>query len=87
MKITNTKIEKLREQLKREEKKEKIRMQKEQENKLKLDKDCAYKAHLLIKEKCEADPVFEEKFREVLINHFKDDDFKVIHFLCTNDRG
>lgn len=50
MKITNSKIEKLREQLRLEEKKEKLRIKQEQENKIKYDKDKAYKAYLMIKE-------------------------------------
>ncbi|TYB07624.1 hypothetical protein [Aggregatibacter actinomycetemcomitans] len=87
MKITNSKIEKLREQLRLEEKKEKLRIKKEQENKIKYDKDKAYKAYLMINEKCESNPVFKADFREVLIKNFKAYDFRVVHFLCTNNEG
>lgn len=85
MKITNSKIEKLREQLKLEEKKEKLRIKQEQENKIKNDKDKAYKAYLIIKEQCKTDPTFKADFREFLINNFKNDDFKVVHFLCIDE--
>lgn len=85
MKITNSKIEKLKEQLKLEEKKEKLRIKQEQENKIKNDKDKAYKAYLIIKEQCKSDPTFKSDFREFLIKNFKNDDFKVVHFLCIDE--
>lgn len=85
MKITNPKIEKLKEQLKLEEKKERLRIKQEQENKIKSDKDKAYKACLMIKEKSESNPTFKADFRELLINSFTDDDFKVVHFLCIDE--
>lgn len=85
MKITNSKIEKLREQLKLEEKKEKLRIKQELENKIKSDKDKAYKAYLMIKEKCKDDLTFKTDFREFLIKNFNSDDFKVVHFLCVNE--
>lgn len=85
MKITNSKIEKLKEQLKLEEKKEKLRIKQEQENKIKNDKDKAYKAYLIIKEQCKSDPTFKADFREFLIKNFKNDDFKLVHFLCIDE--
>ena len=34
----------------------------------------------MIKEKCDSNPTFKADFREFLINNFKADDFKVVHF-------
>ena len=80
MKITNSKIEKLREQLRLEEKKKNYVSSRNRKTRLSMIKDKAYKAYLMIKEKCESNPTFKADFREFLINNFKDDDFKIVHF-------
>jgi len=87
MKITNSKIEKLREQLRLEEKKEKLRIKQEKENQIKSDKDKAYKAYLILKKNCERNPTFKADFREILIKNFNGDDFRAVHFLCFDNEG
>ena len=86
MAITNSKIEKLKELLKQEEKKEKLRIKQEQENKIKQEKINAHNAYLAIKKECEEDPNFRMKLTGFLTNNMKEENLIAAIFLCLENQ-